>query len=163
MCGILAAISPQRIIDKSLMESMRDTMDHRGPDGSGLWMSPNGRVCLGHRRFAVVDTSSAGIQPMESQDRRFVLVFNGEIYNYRELRVGLEAVGYSFRSASDTEVLLNALAHWGTEAIEKPNGMFAFALWDGHRQELLIARDRFGEKPIFTTKTQSGLFWLLRR
>lgn len=158
MCGILAAISPQRIIDKSLMESMRDTMDHRGPDGSGLWMSPNGRVCLGHRRLAVVDTSSAGIQPMESQDRRFVLVFNGEIYNYRELRVGLEAVGYSFRSASDTEVLLNALAHWGTEAIEKLNGMFAFALWDGHRQELLIARDRFGEKPIFTTKTQSGLF-----
>jgi len=126
---------------------MTDAIAHRGPDGEGHWVE--GAVGLGHRRLAIIDLSPAARQPMVSADNRFVLSYNGEIYNYRELRADLEAEGFFFRSQSDTEVLLNALAAWGSRAIERLNGMFAFALWDRTQRRLLLARDRYGVKPLY--------------
>jgi asparagine synthase (glutamine-hydrolysing) len=126
---------------------MTDAIAHRGPDGEGQWAE--GNVGLGHRRLAIIDLSPAGHQPMVSVDHRYVISYNGEIYNYRELRADLEVEGFRFRSHTDTEVLLNALAAWGTKALDKLNGMFAFAVWDRQERRLLLARDRYGIKPLY--------------
>jgi asparagine synthase (glutamine-hydrolysing) len=126
---------------------MTDAIAHRGPDGEGQWIE--GNAGLGHRRLAIIDLSPAGCQPMISADRRFVLSYNGEVYNYRELRAELEAEGVWFRSQTDSEVVLYALAHWGAEALLKFNGMFALALWDRKARVLLLARDRYGIKPLY--------------
>jgi len=148
MCGITGLINLDGApVSPAILKKMTDAIAHRGPDGEGQWVDRN--IGLGHRRLAIIDLSPAGHQPMVSSDHRYVITYNGEIYNYRELRASLEAEGFRFRSQSDTEVLLNAISAWGTKALDKLNGMFAFALWDKQEQKLLVARDRYGIKPLY--------------
>ena len=151
MCGIAGLISLE---PAARIGAMLQTIEHRGRDDEGVWTSPaigdeGRRVCFGHRRLSIIDTSSAGHQPMLSHDGRFVLILNGEIYNYRELREQLAAKGHSFRTQSDTEVLLAAWAEWGEDCLLRLNGMFAFALWDNNERALFLARDRVGIKPLY--------------
>lgn len=129
---------------------MTDALVHRGPDGEGLWENPGHRVMLGNRRLAIIDLSEAGNQPIHYQER-FTVIHNGEIYNYQELREELIKHGYTFQSATDTEVIVASYAHWGSECLDYFDGMFAFVIWDEKEQELFAARDRFGEKPFFYT------------
>ncbi|MBC7930875.1 MAG: asparagine synthase (glutamine-hydrolyzing), partial [Rubrivivax sp.] len=143
--------------------AMLKAIEHRGRDDEGVWTSDvidgeGRRACLGHRRLSIIDTSSAGHQPMLSLDGRFAVTFNGEIYNYRELRRRLEGLGHAFRTDTDTEVLLAAFAEWGVACLAHLNGMFAFAVWDGRERELTVARDRLGVKPLFyaTPKSAGG-------
>lgn len=128
---------------------MTDALEHRGPDGSGTHV--DGATGLGNRRLAILDLSDAGAQPMLNAAGDVALTYNGEIYNFRELRKELEAVGRHFRSRSDTEVVLQAYEEWGTRFVERLNGMFALAVWDGESRTLLLARDRYGIKPLYTT------------
>jgi asparagine synthase (glutamine-hydrolysing) len=148
MCGIVGAISGGPI-DEAVLARMRDNLAHRGPDHSASWLSPDGKAGLGHRRLAVIDPLPEANQPFISHDGRFVLVYNGEIYNYRELRKELEAHGISFRTRSDCEVLLEAVRLWGERALPRLSGMFAFAMWDQVERSLFCARDRTGEKPFY--------------
>lgn len=154
MCGIAGFVnldgSPASPV---LLRRMTDAIAHRGPDGEGHWVE--GGVAIGHRRLAIIDLSPAGHQPMISADHRYVLSYNGEIYNYRELRAELAAAGYWFRSQTDSEVVLCALIHWGTTALLRFNGMFALALWDRREERMLLARDRYGIKPLYHA-TQGG-------
>ncbi len=147
MCGI-AGIAGLRTVNPAAVQGMTDLMVHRGPDGEGQWSSDDGNVCLGHRRLAIIDISDNGAQPMRSGDGALAITYNGEIYNYRELKAELQAEGIAFATDSDTEVLLNAYAHWGDAALSRLNGMFAFAIYDARRNVLFCARDRFGEKPF---------------
>ena len=148
MCGIAGLIHLDATpMSPVVLQRMTDAIAHRGPDGQGHWIE--GNVGLGHRRLAIIDLSPAGHQPMVNADHRYVLSYNGEVYNFRELRTELEALGYWFRSASDSEVVLNALAAWGTAALQRFNGMFALALWDRRERRLLLARDRYGIKPLY--------------
>ena len=153
MCGITGFLcngSLRKEDSRSVLQHMTDAIRHRGPDADGLWQSADGRVNLGHRRLSILDLSPTGAQPMASPDGRYVLIFNGEIYNFSELRAELEAAGQRFRGTSDTEVLLNGIQQWGVKAIlPRLNGMFAFALWDAQERQLTLARDRFGEKPLY--------------
>lgn len=153
MCGLFASIGiapdPARL----------DIIAHRGPDGRGweTFASPAGPVALGHRRLAIIDTSDAGLQPMADPSGRFRLIFNGEIYNYRELRAELEAKGEAFRTASDSEVLLRAFLIWGEDVLPRLRGMFAFLIWDDRDKTLFAARDRFGIKPLYIAQCREGL------
>jgi asparagine synthase (glutamine-hydrolysing) len=148
MCGITGLLHLDGApVSQVILQKMTDAIAHRGPDGEGHWIE--GNVGIGHRRLAIIDLSPAGHQPMIGTDQRYVLSFNGEIYNFRELRIELEAAGYRFRSKADSEVVLHALAHWGTDALLKLNGMFALALWDRKARTLLLARDRYGVKPLY--------------
>lgn len=157
MCGIAGAVNlAGSSIEPSLLRRMTDAIAHRGPDGEGHWHE--GPVGLGHRRLAIIDLSDAARQPMFSADQRYVLTYNGELYNYRELRAELEQRGVRFRSASDSEVLLEALAYWGPQAVARFNGMFAFACWDRRERRLLLARDRYGVKPLYYAQ-QGGSFY----
>lgn len=151
MCGVTGWINIDgSSISPVILKKMTDSLIHRGPDGEGHWIE--GNVGLGHRRLSIIDLSPAAHQPMISSDHSHVLSYNGEIYNYKELRIELEAAGYCFRSKADSEVVLYALKHWGTEALLKFNGMFALALWDRIQQKLLLARDRYGIKPLYFAK-----------
>jgi len=132
---------------------MVDALAHRGPDDEGCFIDIN--IALGHRRLAVLDLSPSGHQPMANRDGSLVFVYNGEVYNYLELKVELEALGYQFRSRTDTEVLLYAYEEWGIEFVKRLNGMFAFALWDSRAKTLYLARDRYGIKPLYWTKVGS--------
>jgi asparagine synthase (glutamine-hydrolysing) len=158
MCGIAGLLqldgapAPPRLVER-----MTATLAHRGPDGEGVYV--DGPVGLGHRRLAVIDLSPAGHQPMATTDGRYVLTYNGEIYNFRELRVLLEAAGWRFRSGTDTEVVLYALVEWGDEALLRFNGMFALGLWDRERAELLLARDRYGVKPLYYHRGPDALLF----
>lgn len=148
MCGVAGLIHLNgEPVSPVILKKMTDAISHRGPDGEGQWIE--GNVGIGHRRLAIIDLSPAGHQPMITGDHRYVLSYNGEIYNYREIRTELEALGYWFRSKTDSEVVLNALAHWGPDALVKFNGMFGLALWDRKEQTLLLARDRYGIKPLY--------------
>jgi asparagine synthase (glutamine-hydrolysing) len=149
MCGIAGIVSVDDPIAPDLVVRMRDTLRHRGPDDEGAWRSPDGRAALGHRRLSIIDLSPAGRQPMADRSGNLQIVFNGEIYNYRELRLELEAHGHTFRTATDTEVILEAYRAWGVECLDRLNGMFVFGLVDLGRGWLLLARDRAGEKPLF--------------
>jgi len=149
MCGIIGVASRSRSNAKNWLIAGRDTMIHRGPNDSGEWWSEDGRVGLGHRRLSIIDLSFAGHQPMQDTTAEFTIVFNGEIYNYRDLKLELEAKGHEFRSHSDTEVILVAYREWGTDCLNRLNGMFAFGLYDSARQKLFLGRDRAGEKPLF--------------
>jgi asparagine synthase (glutamine-hydrolysing) len=148
MCGIAGLLKLDgEPVSPAVLQRMTDAIAHRGPDGEGQWIE--GGIAIGHRRLAIIDLSPAGQQPMVSADHRFVLSYNGEIYNFRELKAELEALGYWFRSRTDSEVLLNALAEWGVKALDRLNGMFALALWDRKERRLLLARDRYGIKPLY--------------
>jgi asparagine synthase (glutamine-hydrolysing) len=149
MCGIVGYASRRPHRDRSVLLRQRDEMRHRGPDDAGIWWSAEGGVGLGHRRLSIVDLSPLGHQPMSCPEGRLHLVFNGEIYNFRELRDELRAGGAVFRSASDTEVLLQAYRAWGSACVERFTGMFAFVVYDERRRVLFGARDRAGEKPFF--------------
>ena len=135
--------------DRSWLALGRDSMTHRGPDDAGEWWSGDGRVGLAHRRLSIIDLSPLGHQPMHLPERGLSIVFNGEIYNHHALRRELAGLGFTFRSHSDTEVLLCAYAAWGEDCLTRFNGMFAFALYDGRKRQLFLARDRAGEKPLF--------------
>lgn len=158
MCGITGLINLNGApVSPVILQKMTDAIVHRGPDGEGHWIE--GNVGLGHRRLAIIDLSPAGHQPMISADHRYVLSYNGEIYNYRELRTELEADGYWFRSKADSEVVLYALALWGTDALLKFNGMFALALWDRREKTLLLARDRYGIKPLYYARQCKSFYF----
>ncbi len=154
MCGISGCWDPLQQTSQdtlcAIAAQMADTMRHRGPDAGGIWADAAAGIALGHRRLAIVDLSPLGHQPMHSADGRFVLVFNGEIYNFTELRKELVALGHAFRGTSDTEVMLAAFCEWGVKpALQRFAGMYAFALWDKHERVLYLARDRLGEKPLY--------------
>src|ERR671927_984414 len=147
MCGICGIVALGRPPEADTVEAMARELDHRGPDGDGAFAAEG--VALGFRRLAIIDLSDAGRQPFASDDGSLQLVHNGEVYNYRELRRELEARGRRFRSATDTEVILAAYREWGEACVERFNGMWAFALWDGPRRRLFASRDRFGVKPLY--------------
>lgn len=149
MCGIVAIFSPRVEILEDLVDVIRDRLIHRGPDAGLSWIHKNRHLALAHRRLSIIDTSHEADQPMVSADGNYRIVFNGEIYNYMELRAELVAYGVQFRTQSDTEVLLNGFARWGEGILARLNGMFAFAIWDEQRKQVFLARDRFGEKPLF--------------
>lgn len=151
MCGIagLIGVDPEQRVARMLQ-----TIEHRGRDDEGIWTSASidesdRRACLGHRRLAIIDTSSAGHQPMLSADGRYAITFGGEIYNYRELREQLKSKGHGFSTETDTEVLLNAFAEWRTDCLPRLNGMFHFAIWDNHDRTVTLARDHVGIKPLY--------------
>jgi asparagine synthase (glutamine-hydrolysing) len=147
MCGICGIVAPSRPPESEAVRAMSNLIEHRGPDGEGVYTGPG--AALGSRRLAIIDLSDAGAQPFASPDERFQLVYNGEIYNYRELRTELEAHGRRFASASDTEVVLAAYEEWGEDCVVRFNGMWALAIWDAREERLFCARDRFGVKPFY--------------
>jgi len=160
MCGIAGIFSysdAANQVDSEELLRIREAMVSRGPDGSGLWMSDNMRIGLVHRRLSIIDLTESGAQPMATQDELYHIVFNGEIYNYRELRGSLETKGYMFRSNSDTEVLLNLYAEYNADMVEHLRGMYAFAIWDVRKQRLFLARDPFGIKPLYYSNDGQSL------
>ncbi len=159
MCGIFGFVGrssqPAAKVQKDTQMGL-DLIQHRGPDGSGLWASPDGLAGLGHVRLAIIDVDS-GAQPMTSTDSRYTIIFNGEVYNYIELR---EELGVNdFRTQSDTEVVLRAYQRWGSACLERLRGMFAIAIWDSLERKLFLARDRFGIKPLYWANTSRGLYF----
>jgi asparagine synthase (glutamine-hydrolysing) len=148
MCGITGIyhLDSERIVDPKKLQRMTDLLIHRGPDGEGFYIDKN--IGLGHRRLSIIDLET-GAQPMVNEERKTTIVFNGEIYNYIEIRDILISLGYFFKTKSDTEVVLKAYEEWGYNCLEKFNGMWAFAIWDSLKQELFLSRDRVGEKPLF--------------
>jgi len=164
MCGIVGFWHPSSSLGsdalRELVRKMASTIDHRGPDGDGVWVDPAAGVALGHRRLAIIDLSAAAAQPMESGNGRFVITFNGEIYNYAGLRAELEASGRRFRTHSDTEMMLEAFDAWGIErALNRFIGMFAIALWDRRERRLTLIRDRMGVKPLYWGRHGDVLFF----
>lgn len=161
MCGICGSISfgeQLETIPETLL-AMRDTLVHRGPDDQGAWSSPDGRVALGHRRLSIVDLSPAGHQPMSNEAGDVWIVYNGEVYNHESLRWELEANGHVYRSRTDTETVLHLYEELGPRCVEQLDGMFAFAIWDGPRRRLFLARDRLGVKPLYYRLTSDGLIF----
>ncbi|MEA2358151.1 MAG: hypothetical protein QOI62_1411 [Solirubrobacteraceae bacterium] len=158
MCGITGILNTDGApVDRNVLQAMTRALAHRGPDGEGMHF--DGSLAFGHRRLAIIDPTPAGHQPMVSADGRWVLNYNGEVYNFRELRAELEHAGSRFRSHCDSEVVLEALVRWGADAIGRFNGMFAFALWDAERREMLLARDRYGIKPLYLTHAGRALLF----
>lgn len=175
MCGITAILSKRHFSSKILQE-MTDSLSHRGPDGYGymlhsaitgrsLWFNqdiennyPHQNIGFGHRRLAIIDLSDDGLQPMCDESNRFCITYNGEIYNFLELKQELQQAGYQFRTKTDTEVILAAYRHWGYDCVKRFNGMWAFIIHDREKQEVFISRDRFGIKPLYYTFTDSSLY-----
>lgn len=156
MCGIVGYISSaQTLADKNIVKRMANSIRHRGPDGEGEWL--NEHIALGHRRLAIIDTSQNGLQPFVSNDGRFIITYNGEIYNYTELKEELEQLGYKHKTQTDTEVLLNAFIEWKEKCLSRLNGMFAFVVYDRIKNEVFLARDRYGIKPLYIYN-KGGLF-----
>jgi asparagine synthase (glutamine-hydrolysing) len=154
MCGICGTVGRA---NEAELRSMTDLMAHRGPDGSGVAIFPGEPPAgLGHRRLAIIDPTPAGAQPMELNGRWWI-TYNGELYNFRQLRGELESAGHRFRSASDTEVLLRMFAVWGPAMLQRLNGIFSLAIWDNVEKRLFLARDRLGVKPLDYTQ-QRHLF-----
>jgi len=150
MCGINGQINfNDKPIDPTLFLKMRDTLTHRGPDGCGQYFSKDRKVALGHRRLTLIDLTEAGSQPMTNEDGSLWLTYNGEIYNFHKLRALLEKAGHRFVSSSDSEVIIHGYEEWGDQVLQRLKGMFAFALWDTKNRRLLLARDRFGIKPLY--------------
>ena len=154
MCGIAGffTINNKRNTDEmvAIANKMANSIKHRGPDNSGVWVSEEVGLTLAHRRLSIIDLSIKGNQPMCSENRQFIIVFNGEIYNHRELRQELISNGKTFRGHSDTEVILAGFEKWGVEqTIQKCIGMFAIGLWDINNKNLYLIRDRIGEKPLY--------------
>lgn len=159
MCGIAGVVSPDKTLSRAVLHQMTNSISHRGPDGEGHWVHSNGQIGFGHRRLAVLDLSDEGRQPMHYADGRYTVVFNGEIYNYLELRSTLKKRGYTFASHSDTEVLLASFQDQQEDCLSQLDGMFAFAIWDNAKHRLFCARDRFGEKPFYYAIHDGALFF----
>lgn len=157
MCGIVGVLGGN-IPDKLVLEKARDAMIHRGPDDAGVYYNQQEGIGLGHRRLSIIDLSSAGHQPIADNSGRFVLIFNGEIYNYLEIKEELKNF-YQFKTRADTEVLLAAYIKWKEKCLEKLNGMFAFAIWDRRARTLLLARDRLGIKPLYYTIQNDSFYF----
>lgn len=158
MCGICGIFNVNgEPIPHRLIKAMADAMAHRGPDDEGIFVDVN--IALGHRRLAILDLTPAGHQPMTNAEETVVLVYNGEIYNHLDLRLELEAMGYLFRSRTDTEVLIHGYEAWGIDVVKRLNGMFAFGLWDGRSRTLYLVRDRFGIKPLYWTRVGPTLLF----
>ena len=156
MCGISGILRADgEPVPPGLVDAMVATLRHRGPDGQGTYFAPG--IAFGHTRLAIIDLTAASDQPFIDDEAGLALSFNGEIYNYIELREELQALGHAFRSAGDTEVLLRAYQQWGAACLPRLNGMFAFALWDNRKRTLLLARDRFGEKPLYIARSPRGV------
>ncbi|HMI99783.1 MAG TPA: asparagine synthase (glutamine-hydrolyzing) [Gaiellaceae bacterium] len=156
MCGLAGIVNRSgEPVSSELLRKMTDVVAHRGPDGEGHYI--DGAAGLGHRRLAIIDLSDAAIQPLPNENGDLHLIFNGEIYNFAELRAELEAKGHRFRSRTDSEVILHGYEEWGDACVERLNGMFAFALWDSSRRRLFVARDRYGIKPLYWYD-RNGLF-----
>ena len=163
MCGVASIFSYGPLangVDKEELMRIREQMFNRGPDSSGTWISSDNRVGLAHRRLSIIDISEAGNQPMLDEESGNRIVFNGEIYNFRELRTHLESCGNSFYSQSDTEVLLKLYAVYGEKMLDKLRGMFAFVIWDEQKKRIFAARDPFGIKPLYYFNTSDYFkFW----
>ena len=155
MCGIVAIIDlrARRPIDRDTLVRMNESQHHRGPDEGGLHLAPG--VGLGHRRLSIIDLAT-GQQPLYNEDRSVVVIYNGEIYNYQELIAELTALGYVFRTRSDTEVIVHAWQAWGEQCVDRFRGMFAFVLWDEKQQTAFMARDRLGVKPLYYAVLPDG-------
>jgi len=149
MCGIVGTWDFKNKINPEILKKMRDTLKHRGPDDAGFFIDDESNIGLGHRRLSIIDLSERGHQPMKTEDNSLYITYNGETYNFKEIKKELEQKNYSFFSSSDTEVILKAYKEWGIEAIEKFRGMFALGLWDKTKQELILIRDRAGIKPLY--------------
>ncbi len=160
MCGIAGCFSygNRRPVEKSLVEAMTETLAHRGPDGSGYYYSPDRSLGFGHRRLAIIDLAT-GQQPMANEDGTVWVTFNGEIYNYKELRTQLCKRGHRFATASDTEVIVHAYEEWGVACAARFNGIFAFAVWDEQMRRLYLARDHFGVKPLYYAQTSEAFLF----
>ncbi|MFN8405190.1 MAG: asparagine synthetase B, partial [Anaerolineales bacterium] len=149
MCGIVGLWNLNgEPISPGELNHFINSLAHRGPDGSDIYIDADSNLGFGHRRLAIIDTSDGGRQPMSYADGRYWIVFNGEMYNFLELKSELEALGYSFKTESDTEVILTAYHHWGEDCQLKFNGMWALAIWDSKERKLFVSRDRFGVKPM---------------
>ena len=161
MCGIVGIfdLKEKREINRQLLSRMNESQYHRGPDEGGLHIEAG--IGLGHRRLAIIDLTN-GQQPMVSRDKNAVLTFNGEIYNFLELRKELEGLGFIFDTHCDTEVILYGWQAWGESCVDRMRGMFAFALWDRDQQTLFLARDRLGVKPLYYAELASGHFILVQ-
>ena len=164
MCGIVGFLQPKPAAlsdPRQIIARMTSTLRHRGPDHQGVWLDDAGILALGHRRLSILDLSAAGHQPMLSASRRFVIAFNGEIYNHTDLRATLDAEhSGAWRGSSDTETLLAAIERWGVKAaLERSVGMFAFALWDMKTRTLTLARDRMGEKPLYYGRSRGAFLF----
>src|SRR5688572_7739388 len=146
MCGICGIFDRSGRAEPALLNRMTVALRHRGPDGEGDFF--DGEVGLGHRRLSIIDVAG-GAQPIDNEDGRLQIVFNGEIYNFVELRAELEAFGHRFKTRSDTEVIVHAYEQWGRDCVTRFNGMFAFAIWDSSRREVFLARDHLGIKPLY--------------
>jgi asparagine synthase (glutamine-hydrolysing) len=156
ICGIAAPVRSGRTVDEGTLTRMRDAMEHRGPDDAGVYIDPDRRVGLGHRRLSIVDLSPAGHNPMSNEEGSVWITFNGEIYNHRDIRPGLEERGHVYKSASDTETIIHLYEERGPGVVEELRGMFAFAIWDRNRNRLLLARDRVGIKPLYYALAEDG-------
>ena len=154
MCGIAGIIGKNA--SKDVLLKMTNAQKHRGPDYTGFWLDEN--VCFGHNRLSIIDLSENANQPFQDEEERYQLIFNGEIYNYLELKIELEQ-HYNFKTNSDTEVLIAAFSHWGKDCLSKLNGMFSFAVWDSVDKKLFAARDRFGVKPFYYHQTEDTLYF----
>jgi asparagine synthase (glutamine-hydrolysing) len=149
VCGIVGFCGKDKFTDEATLLSMRDTLAHRGPDDSGLYIDTEHNVGLGHTRLSIIDLSSLGHQPMSNDSGTIWITYNGEVYNFKEIREELEKKGYTFRSNTDTEVLVKAYEEWGIECVHKFIGMFAIAIWDRNAKKLYLVRDRVGVKPLY--------------
>ncbi len=154
MCGIAGYVTTKNKPDQDVLKRMTDRIAHRGPDGEGFYLDDD--CGLGHRRLAIIDLEG-GDQPIYSSDRRYVIVYNGEIYNYKELRTELQEYGADFYTESDTETILAGFSRWGTDVVSHLRGMFAFAIWDSLKKELFLARDPWGIKPLYIYE-ETGTF-----
>jgi asparagine synthase (glutamine-hydrolysing) len=162
VCGILGIhnyANGSAPLNEALLNRMTDTIRHRGPDDSGIWIDPSGKTGLGFRRLSIIDLSPNGHQPMTNEDRSIWIVFNGEIYNFQDLRPGLEHNRHQFRSQTDTEIILHLYEELGPDCVEALDGMYGFAIWDSRKQTWLLARDRLGVKPLYYTRQQGMLIF----
>ena len=149
MCGIngILHLQSQKKVDERILTQMRDALEHRGPDDKGIYIQQN--IGLGHRRLSILDVTSAGHQPFLSEDGRYAMVYNGEIYNFKEFYAELKSKGFEIRTHSDTEVLMKLFQLYGLKMLHRLNGMFAIAIWDTLEKSLTVIRDRMGVKPLY--------------